>query len=104
MKLRFLLFSIVVAAAGCQGPFHPVGTLAQLNSLGDPPPAYNLPPSVQLMEPGPGVGGPGPGVMIPPPLPALPAVSSQVNFVSPDGMMVSWDVTGPGRFDSEPLI
>src|SRR6185436_2015554 len=33
-----------------------------------------------------------------------PAQSSQVSFVSPDGMMISWDVTAPGRFDSEPLI
>jgi hypothetical protein len=30
--------------------------------------------------------------------------SSQVAFVSPDGMQVNWDVAQPGAFDSEPLI
>ena len=67
----------------------------------------NLPPAKMLMEPGPGVGGPGPGVMAA----AEPATSpggmrstSQVAFVSPEGMSVAWDVGAPGSFDSEPLI
>jgi hypothetical protein len=30
--------------------------------------------------------------------------ASQVAFVGPDGMAVTWDVTAPGAFDSEPLI
>jgi len=41
------------------------------------------------------------GEPIGPPI-ALPL--SQVAFVSPDGMAVSWDVGTPGAFDSEPLI
>lgn len=32
------------------------------------------------------------------------SASSQVAFVSPDGMQVNWDVSQPGAFDSEPLI
>ncbi|MGA2033309.1 MAG: hypothetical protein ABSG68_13710 [Thermoguttaceae bacterium] len=37
--------------------------------------------------------------------PAAPAVNatSQVAFVGPEGTQVQWDVSGPGRFDSEPL-
>jgi hypothetical protein len=64
----------------------------------------NLPPAAMLHHPGPGVDGPGPGVMIPGPLPPPPPQTSQVAFVGPDGVQVSWDVTGPGRFDSEPLF
>jgi hypothetical protein len=30
--------------------------------------------------------------------------TSQVAFMSPEGMSVTWDVNGVGRFDSEPLI
>ena len=33
-----------------------------------------------------------------------PSVASQVAFVGPDGMLVSWDVAMPGQFDSEPLV
>jgi hypothetical protein len=54
MRLTHWLPSCVLAAAlttvGCTG--------ARM--------AHNLPPSQQLMEPGPGVGGPGPGVIPPP--------------------------------------
>ena len=94
MKSRFVLgimpLLALVAAAGCAFPR-----------------AYNLPPSQQIMEPGPGVGGPGPGVL-PPSLPpamipvAMPTV--QVLFARPDAMQVRWDVTGQGLFDSTPLI
>jgi hypothetical protein len=38
---------------------------------------------------------------------AAPQQSSktvQVVFVGPEGMTVNWDVTAPGRFDSEPLV
>jgi len=71
------------------------------------PKAHNLPPAIQLMEPGPGVGGPGPGVL-PPSLPpamipvAMPTV--QVLFARPEAMQVRWDVGGVGGFDSTPLI
>lgn len=35
---------------------------------------------------------------------AAPPVASQVAFVGPEGMLVSWDVSMPGQFDSEPLV
>ncbi len=33
-----------------------------------------------------------------------PAMTSQIAFVGPDGMTVTWDVGTPGAFDSEPLV
>ena len=92
IRLSLLIMSLAVAitAAGCAFPK-----------------THNLPPTVQLMEPGPGVGGPGPGVL-PPSLPpamipvAMPTV--QVLFAKPEGMQVRWDVGGVGTFDSTPLI
>jgi hypothetical protein len=57
-----------------------------------------------LMEPGPGVGGPGPGIMTYETTPPATGQTSQIVFVGPEGMMVSWDVSMPGQFDSEPLI
>lgn len=69
-----------------------------------PPTPYNLPPSQLLAEPGPGVGGPGPGVMAPQ-YPVVPVAVrySQIYFLGPDGMMVNWNVSPQGLFDSEPL-
>ena len=64
----------------------------------------NLPPANMLMHPGPGVDGPGPGVMMHQPGMPSPSMTSQVAFVGPEGMAVSWDVMGPGTFDSEPMI
>lgn len=88
MKLRMtILTTFVLAAIGCKAP----GT-------------HNLPPAVQLMHPGPGVDGPGPGVMMGTPPVPFSAPYSQIAFVGPDGMIVSWDVGMPGAFDSEPLI
>lgn len=69
-----------------------------------------LPPADMLMHPGPGVGGPGPGVIGAAPLmhgpcgPGAYGMSSQVGFLRPDGMTVSWDISAPGAFDSEPLV
>ena len=57
-----------------------------------------------MMQPGPGVGGPGPGVLVGQPMPSMPPGSSQLAFSSPEGMEVRWDVTTPGKFDSEPLV
>jgi len=97
-----LLMLTAVASVGCQA----VG-------------GHNLPPAQQLRHPGPGVDGPGPGVLAPPPIaltsammpaggavPPVPGVSttSQILFVSPDGMQVSWDVGGVGMYDSEVKI
>jgi hypothetical protein len=64
-----------------------------------------MPPAQMMMHPGPGVDGPGPGVMVyQPPAPAM-ETASQLEFRSPvEGMEVRWDVTAPGRFDSEPLV
>ncbi len=33
-----------------------------------------------------------------------PGKTSQIAFVGPEGMAVTWDVSMPGQFDSEPLI
>lgn len=91
MKYQLALLSIVVGVMGCKVPV-----------------SHNLPPAERLMHPGPGVDGPGPGIMMPPggamvALP-FPGATSQIAFVGPDGMMVSWDVGGLGMFDSEPLV
>ncbi len=68
----------------------------------------NIPPPEMLAEPGPGVGGPGPGIIPPvpftPPGGMGPLPTSQVAFVSPEGMMVNWDIGEPGAFDSDPLV
>ena len=62
------------------------------------------PPEHSMIQPGPGVGGPGPGVLVAQPTPPMPVASSQLAFSSPEGMEVRWDVTAPGKFDSEPLV
>lgn len=78
----------VMVIVGCAGPMK-----------------QNLPPAPVLMEPGPGVGGPGPGISMFGSPPAYGGgQSSQLAFVGPEGTTVSWDVGGPGQFDSEPLI
>ena len=33
-----------------------------------------------------------------------PNQASQVAFIGPDGMLITWDVSMPGQFDSEPLV
>ena len=48
--------------------------------------------------------GPGPGVMVYQPSVPSPSAASQLWFQSPEGMEIRWDVTSPGRFDSEPLV
>jgi hypothetical protein len=64
----------------------------------------NLPPPQMLAHPGPGVDGPGPGVLAYQPAVPPVAASSQIYFVGPEGLTVQWDVTAPGRFDSEQLV
>lgn len=89
MKYQMVMMTLFVAAAGCQTAVN------------------NLPPASQLMHPGPGVDGPGPGVLMLgdySPGPPMSGPTSQIGFVGPDGMMVTWDVTAPGMFDSEPLV
>lgn len=82
-------------------------------------PGYTMPPLERLMAPGPGVAGPGPGVItgadiIPSgggdigvdgvELAAGPSPTVQCMFVKPQGMQVTWDVSGSGDFDSTPLV
>ncbi|HLA84021.1 MAG TPA: hypothetical protein VJL29_04445 [Thermoguttaceae bacterium] len=93
------LLMLTVASIGCKGPHSsglpPMGSLVGHNTL---------PPADVLMHPGPGVDGPGPGVMVHQPCEPMSNMPSQVAFVGPDGMAVSWDVTMPGQFDSTPLV
>jgi hypothetical protein len=79
--------------------------LASVVTVGCRAPCKNtLPPADMLMHPGPGVDGPGPGVMMYQPGGPSVGLTSQVAFVGPEGMSVSWDVSAPGSFDSQPLV
>ena len=82
------LFLALMVMAGCSA----------LDESAMPPPEHSM------IQPGPGVGGPGPGVLVAQPTPPMPLSSSQLAFSSPEGMEVRWDVTAPGKFDSEPLV
>lgn len=69
--------------------------------------AHNLPPSSQMMHPGPGVDGPGPGVLMPQAgmAPGMGmGATSQISFIGANGMEITWDVSRNGYLDSEPLI
>lgn len=98
MKYHWALLGLIAAVTGCKLPM-----------------ARNLPPAQQIMHPGPGVDGPGPGVMMlgddggggggAGGYGGMTAESkTQIEFAGPDGMMIAWDVTEPGMFDSEPLV
>ncbi len=63
-----------------------------------------LPPAEMLMRPGPGVDGPGPGVMVYQQPESPVGITSQIAFVGPEGMSVTWDIGSPGAFDSPALI
>jgi len=86
---------LVVAIAGCQCVGGSGGNGGHKNTL---------PPASMLMHPGPGVDGPGPGVLMYQPSGPFPAQAIQVAFTGPDGMVIHWDVSTPGAFDSEPLV
>ena len=87
MRCSICSLVMAVAVVGCKAPLQ-----------------QNLPPAERLMHPGPGVDGPGPGVMMyQPNVPATPQ-NSQVAFIGPEGMDVTWDVSMAGAFDSEPLV
>src|SRR6185436_13835149 len=109
-RMASILLGIAVIAAGGGCSLHPPydlynGNTSKLPPMGKFTHRNNLPPAEMLMEPGPGVGGPGPGIMATAELmPAGGVRTSQVAFVSPEGMAVGWDVGAPGTFDSEPLI
>jgi hypothetical protein len=88
--MRSLIVSLVlvsVAMLGCRAPCK-----------------NTLPPADMLMHPGPGVDGPGPGVSVFQPDVPSPNMTSQIAFVGPEGMNVTWDVTAAGMFDSPPLV
>jgi len=113
MKSRMASFllgmSVLAGGGGCF--LHPPYGALNDNTTFVPPMGKlthrnNLPPAQMLMEPGPGVGGPGPGILAPAEMmsPQMNASTSQVAFVSPEGMSVAWDISEPGAFDSEPLI
>jgi hypothetical protein len=54
-----------------------------------------------------GVAGPGPGVIAGnynQPVGVRSVTTSQLRFVAPADMTVTWDVTMPGAFDSSPMI
>ena len=99
----------VTSTASAQAPLFRTGV----------PAGHNLPPAQMLMEPGPGVGGPGPGVLSASahqgsgggpniaaygPFGAVRMQNVQVLFDRPENLQVSWDVSGVGMYDSNPLI
>lgn len=90
MKKTFpfvVLGIVLIGLVGCKGPL-----------------AGNLPPAPMLAHPGPGVDGPGPGVMAFQPAQPVPPLASQILFSGPEGMQVTWGVSHPLAFDSEPLV
>jgi hypothetical protein len=114
MKRSLPLWTLFVASAalatGCTLPYESDHTHIAAHQPFIQPATHVLPPAAMLQHPGPGVGGPGPGVMcVGPGGPGLalfagPASTSQIGFRGNDGMRVYWDVSGPGTFDSEPLV
>ncbi len=100
MRYGKYLLALVVACTGCLHNVCRDGS-SDGGSLGI---GNNLPPAAMLMRPGPGVDGPGPGVLMYQPAMPLPAQAAQVVFAGPEGMVIHWDVSGPGLFDSEPLV
>ena len=121
MKSRMALFVLgmtLMASSGCY--LHPPYGMLNDNTTFLPPLGKlthrnNLPPANMLMEPGPGVGGPGPGVLATADVMSAAQMAggmggmagmrtSQVAFVSPEGMAVEWELGAPGSFDSDPLI
>lgn len=86
MRYQMLVVGLVVAMAGCEG----------LQSRHTPP-AHGLGGHLDMV-------GPSPGVAMYPPSMPMPSQASQVKFVGPEGMVVAWDISAPGLFDSEPLI
>jgi hypothetical protein len=88
MRYRMLVLLLTLAMVGCEAPLR----------------HHNLPPAEMIQHPGPGVDGPGPGVMMySPPGPPI-GQTSQIAFVGPEGMTITWDVNSPGAFDSDPLV
>jgi len=113
MKVTFryglLLAGLATMAAGCAIPVNSPDPLLSKHRPVHVPKVNVLPPAQMMMHPGPGVDGPGPGVFmtgVPVSDPGMlgPVPTSQIGFVSMDGMQVNWDVTAAGAFDSEALV
>lgn len=102
MKCYFLaLGTLLIVCVGCAGDGQ------QLTHRDE----YVAPPAQMLAQPGPMVGGPGPGVMQAAYYAqaqayaqacAMPAQSTQVNFLGPEGMSVGWQI-GQGFADNQLL-
>ena len=120
----FVGLSVAATLTGCHIPANsPFTGLAQIRPVATPH-TNVLPPAAMLQHPGPGVEGPGPGIIAPASYEACianaggeaagmggagggmygMAPTSQIGFLSPDGMQVRWDITMAGGFDSEPLV
>jgi hypothetical protein len=97
------LLAMVMGLTGCKVLHHTKSHIHGEHPQSDGP-AYNIPPAAMLMHPGPGVDGPGPGVLAAEPPVAGVARASQVNFVGPAQMVVTWSASAPGMFDGEPLV
>ncbi|MDR3109967.1 MAG: hypothetical protein LBU65_09840 [Planctomycetaceae bacterium] len=130
MRYGFCLLAICMLALGCQGPAftggysqglpyrgvgvdgpgpgviqepyqqmsysEPFAQQTQPNVLGQSPVGMpNVPPM------GVGFGAPPQSPMV---QPVMVAPTSQIHFVGPEGMVICWDETVRGRFDSEPLV
>jgi hypothetical protein len=96
MKCYFLaLGTLLIVCVGCAGDGQ---QLAHRDE-------YVAPPAAMLAHPGPMVGGPGPGVMQAAHFThqhAVPAQSTQVNFLGPEGMSIGWQI-GHGFADNQLL-
>ena len=120
----FVGLSVAATLTGCHIPANsPFTGLAQIRPVATPH-TNVLQPAAMLQHPGPGVEGPGPGIIAPASYEACianaggeaagmggagggmygMAPTSQIGFLSPDGMQVRWDITMAGGFDSEPLV
>ena len=113
--------ALAATLTGCHIPANsPLTGLAQIRPVATPH-TNVLPPTAMLQHPGPGVDGPGPGVIVPASYEAaladagaleadaaamagMMAPTSQIGFIGPDGMLVRWDVSAAGGFDSSPLV
>src|SRR5271154_2852050 len=107
LHLWTLFAASVAFATGCQLPYvSPHEHIAQHQPFIQPATSV-MPPAAMIQHPGPGVDGPGPGVMMsgaPVGAFGMTPSTSQIGFRGNDGMKILWDVSGPGTFDSAPLV
>ncbi len=120
LKFTPALVALLAVLAGCQGPIMSGGfNVSPYRDYGvDGPGPGVLPENYQRTSyPGPMPGMPEQGmgmmpVMGPMGAEAMPMVgmmqpmgpTSQVNFRGPESMIIRWDATVPGTFDSDPCV